>query len=93
MFIKKSIPNGKCAIDVSLEEELWNALLDIAADRNTTLSALIKEIVAKINRNTRGRQTASVFRTCILEHYLNLPTKQRTTTRGAYRNTLRPQLH
>jgi predicted DNA-binding ribbon-helix-helix protein len=93
MFIKNSIPNGECVIDVSMEEEFWNALRDIAADRDTTLSVLIKEIVGTINRKFDGYQTASVFRTYVLEHYLNLPTKQRTTTRGTYRNSIRPLLH
>ncbi|MGP0094993.1 MAG: ribbon-helix-helix domain-containing protein [Xanthobacteraceae bacterium] len=76
-----------------MEEEFWNALRDIAADRDTTLSVLIKEIVGTIDRKPGRCQTASVFRTYVLEHYLNLPTKQRATTRGAYRNTVRPQLH
>jgi len=85
MFIKNSIPNGKCVVDVSMEEEFWNALRDIAADRNATLSVLIKEIVATINSNSDGCQTASAFRTYVLGHYLNLPTKQRAT--------VRPQVH
>jgi predicted DNA-binding ribbon-helix-helix protein len=93
MFIKVSVSTGKRAIDVSMEEEFWDALRDIAADRDTTLSTLIKEIVASVDGNSSGSRMASVFRAHVLEYYLNLPTKRRSTRRDTYRNTIRPQLH
>ena len=93
MFTKYSVSTGERVTDVSMEEEFWNALRDIAADRDTTLPALIKEIIATLDTNSNGRQMASVFRTFILEHYLHQPKNQRSTTRDTYRNTVRDTLH
>jgi predicted DNA-binding ribbon-helix-helix protein len=66
-----------------MEEEFWNALRDIAADRDTTLSALFKEIVATIDGNADRRRISSVLRTYVLEQYLP---KQRPNTRDTHRS-------
>jgi len=68
-----------------MEEEFWNALRDIAADRDTTLSALVKEIVAAIDGNSDRRRISSVLRTYVLEQYLP---KKRPNTRDIYRSTV-----
>ena len=72
---------GERVIDVSMEEEFWNALRDIAADRDTTLSALLRGIVATIDCNADRRRIASVLRTYVLEQYLP---KQRPNWRDIY---------
>jgi predicted DNA-binding ribbon-helix-helix protein len=84
MFTKYSVSTGERVTDVSMEEEFWNALRDIAADRDTTLSALVKEIVATIDGNADRRRISSVLRTYVLEQYLP---KQRPNTRDIYRST------
>ena len=93
MYITHSVSAGDSETDVHMEEEFWNALRDIAADRNTTFSALINEVVVKVDGAVDGRRLASVFRTYALEYYLHLPAKQRSAARDAHRNTVRVQLH
>jgi predicted DNA-binding ribbon-helix-helix protein len=93
MFTKHSISVGERAADVSMEEEFWDALRDIAADRNTRLSVLLKEVAATVDGDVDGQRLASTFRVYILEHYLRLPTKQRPNRRAAVRSAVRIQLH
>jgi predicted DNA-binding ribbon-helix-helix protein len=78
MFTKHSIRTGERISDVGMEEEFWNALRNIAADRDTTFSALVKEIVATIDTASDRRRISSVLRTYVLEQYLP---KQRPTLR------------
>jgi predicted DNA-binding ribbon-helix-helix protein len=85
MFTKHSISIGERVTDVSMEEEFWNALRDIAADRDVTFSALVKEIVATIDTNTDRRRISSVLRTYVLEQYLP---KQRPNWRDPYPSTV-----
>jgi predicted DNA-binding ribbon-helix-helix protein len=49
MYITHSVSAGDSETDVSMEEEFWDCLRDIAADRNTTFSVLINEVVAKVD--------------------------------------------
>jgi len=85
MFTRHSVSIRKRVTDVSMEEEFWNALRDIAADHDTILSALIKEIVGTIDSNSKGRRISSVLRTYVLEQYLP---KKRPNTRDIYRSTV-----
>jgi predicted DNA-binding ribbon-helix-helix protein len=85
MFTKHSVLTGERITDVSMEEEFWNALRDIAADRDTTFSALVKEIVATIDTNSDRRRISSVLRTYVLEQHLP---KQRPNWRDQYRSTI-----
>ncbi|MGP0089500.1 MAG: ribbon-helix-helix domain-containing protein [Xanthobacteraceae bacterium] len=70
MFTKHSIRIAERVTTVSMEEEFWDALRDIAADRNTTLSALLREIIAQIDGPADGRRIASMLRVFILEQYM-----------------------
>ena len=93
MFIKHSISIGERVLTVSMEGEFWDALRDIAADRNTVLSVLLKEITATVAGDTDGRGLASAFRVYILEHYLRWPAKQPANTRDTDPSSVRAQLH
>jgi predicted DNA-binding ribbon-helix-helix protein len=70
MFTKHSIQIGGRSISISMEEEFWDCLRDIAADRNTTLSLLIGEIADKVNGSADGRRLASILRVYILEEIM-----------------------
>jgi predicted DNA-binding ribbon-helix-helix protein len=84
MSTKYSVSIGERITDVSMEEEFWNALRDIAADRNTMLSTLLKEIFTKSDSNLDRRRIASVLRTYVLEHYMRgIPIEARSETRFA----------
>lgn len=65
LIMKRSINIGGHRSSVSLEEEFWQALRDIAARRNKTLSHLVGEI-------DRGRKTSNLsssIRLFVLEHF------------------------
>jgi len=72
MFTKHSIRIGERLMNVRMEREFWDALRDIAADRNMTLSVLLKEITAKVEGNVDGRRLASEFRVYILEQVMSV---------------------
>jgi predicted DNA-binding ribbon-helix-helix protein len=70
MFTKQSIRIGGRSISVSMEEEFWDCLRDIAAHRNTTLSLLIREIADKVSGSADGRALASILRVYVLEEIM-----------------------
>jgi len=86
MFTKHSVRIGEREINVSMEAKFWDALRDIAADRNTTLSALLKQITAKIDRNVDGRRLASILRVYILEQVI----EAKSSTTPSKRRRKRP---
>ena len=57
MLVKYSFRIGEHETTISMEQEFWDALRDLAADRDTTLPALLKEIVAETG-------TAAVIERC-----------------------------
>jgi predicted DNA-binding ribbon-helix-helix protein len=82
MFTKHSIRIGERVINIRMESEFWDALRDIAADRNTTLSVLLKEVAGKADGNVDGRQLASAVRVYILEQVMSV---KPATTPSAHR--------
>ena len=66
MFSKHAIRIGERVISMRIENEFWDCLRDIAADRNTTLSALIREMTANIDKKVDARRLASEIRVFIL---------------------------
>ena len=93
MFTKHSISIGQRTADVRMEQEFWDALRDIAADRNTRLSVLLEEVAAAVEADVDGPRLAGAFRVYILQHYLRLPTKQQHNRRGTFRSAVKVQLH
>jgi predicted DNA-binding ribbon-helix-helix protein len=93
MYITHSVSAGDSETGVAMEEEFWNALRDIAADRNMTFPVLINEVVAKLDGAVGKRALASAFRVYVLEYYLHLPEKRQSTTQDRFQNTVRVQLH
>ena len=53
---------------MSLEDEFWNALQEIAASSGQTLAALIDEID---KRHGRGKNLSSALRIFVLNYYRN----------------------
>jgi predicted DNA-binding ribbon-helix-helix protein len=90
MFTKHSIRIAERVTSVSMEEEFWDALRDIAADRNTTLSALLKEIIGQIDGPADGRRVASMLRVFILEQYMPAKHLEVQDTHGARRHDPHP---
>ena len=70
MLVKYSFHIAERAATVSMEREFWDALRDIAADRDTTLSALLEEIVAETGSDLNKRRLSSVLRVYILEQHM-----------------------
>jgi len=64
VFKRSTIINGH-RTSVSLEDDFWGALRDIAQKRGETLSHLI----ASINANQESANLSSVIRVFVLRHY------------------------
>jgi predicted DNA-binding ribbon-helix-helix protein len=73
LVIKRSIIFDGRKTSVSLEDDFWNALRDIAHGRGETLSRLI----ANINANRQSANLSSVIRLFVLRHYMDQFARQR----------------
>ena len=63
--LKRSVVIGGHKTSVSLEDEFWSGLKEIAAARNTTLSHL----VATVERGRENGNLSSTLRLFVLEAY------------------------
>ncbi|MCJ8144695.1 ribbon-helix-helix domain-containing protein [Ancylobacter sp. A5.8] len=68
--VKRSIVIAGHKTSVSLEDQFWDALKEIAANRRSTLS----EIVASIDSGRNQGNLSSAIRLYVLAHYRNPPT-------------------
>jgi predicted DNA-binding ribbon-helix-helix protein len=75
LVIKRSIMFGGRKTSISLEDDFWNALRDIARQRQETLSHLI----ASINANRQSANLSSVIRLFVLRHYIDQFARQHET--------------
>jgi predicted DNA-binding ribbon-helix-helix protein len=73
LVIKRSIIIGRHKTSVSLEDDFWNALRDIAHGRGETLSHLI----ASIDANRQTANLSSALRVFVLQHYMDQSARQR----------------
>src|SRR5262249_58913530 len=71
--LKRSVVIGGHKTSVSLEDEFWSGLKEIAAGRNMTLS----DLVATVERERESGNLSSSLRLFVLESYL-----QRAAGRG-----------
>jgi predicted DNA-binding ribbon-helix-helix protein len=62
---KRSVVVGKHKTSVSLEDEFWMGLKEIAASRRTTCSALLSEL----NEHRQSGNLSSAIRQFVLHHY------------------------
>jgi len=70
MLVKYSFHIGERETTISMERKFWDALRDIAADRDTTLLGLLKEIIADAGADLNKRRLSSVLRVYILEQHM-----------------------
>ncbi len=63
--VKRSIVIGGHKTSVSLEDEFWNGLKEVAASRSLTLS----ELVGTIDLNRKNANLSSTLRLFLLDHY------------------------
>jgi len=78
--VKRSIVIAGHKTSVSLEDEFWRALKEIATTRNMTLS----EMVGSIDTGRRRGNLSSAIRLFVLDHYRSQtasPRPQDTTAR------------
>jgi predicted DNA-binding ribbon-helix-helix protein len=73
LVIKRSIIIGGHKTSVSLEDDFWNALKNIAHGRGETLSHLI----ASIDANRQFDNLSSALRIFVLRHYIDQSARQR----------------
>ena len=65
LVVKRSILLAGRKTSVSLEDEFWTALKEIAGDRHVTLS----ELVSGINKQRQHGNLSSALRLFVLEYY------------------------
>jgi predicted DNA-binding ribbon-helix-helix protein len=65
---KRSVTISGHRTSVSLEEEFWTALTEIAASTNRPLAQLVDDIDKK---QGRGKNLSSALRLFVLAHYRN----------------------
>jgi predicted DNA-binding ribbon-helix-helix protein len=70
MLAKHSIRIKERNINIRLEQEFWNYLRDIAAERDITLSALVKEVIGELGSESDGRAIASTLRVYVLDEVM-----------------------
>ena len=75
LVIKRSIVVDHHKTSVSLEDDFWNALRDIAHGRGETISQLITGIDA----NRQAPNLSSAIRTFVLWHYIDQSARQHET--------------
>ena len=63
--VKRSVVVGKHKTSVSLEDEFWAGVKEIAASRRTTCSALLGEL----NEHRQSGNLSSAVRQFVLQHY------------------------
>jgi predicted DNA-binding ribbon-helix-helix protein len=71
MFTKHTVEIGGRVINIRMEEQFWEWLRNIAADRDTTLSALLNKIAAEVGGKLDGRRLASILRVYVLEEVMS----------------------
>ncbi|RTL94147.1 aryl-sulfate sulfotransferase [Ancylobacter aquaticus] len=79
--VKRSIVIAGHKTSVSLEDQFWDALKEIAANRRSTLS----EIVASIDSGRNQGNLSSAIRLYVLAHYRS-PSSGRETVEHTERN-------
>jgi len=70
MLVKYSFHIGERIVAISMEREFWDALRDIAANRDTTLSVLVRGVIAECGSDLNRRRLSSVLRVYILEQHM-----------------------
>jgi predicted DNA-binding ribbon-helix-helix protein len=73
LVLKRSIIIDGHKTSVSLEDVFWNALRDIAHERDETLSKL----VASIDANRKASNLSSALRIFVLKFYMDQSARQR----------------
>jgi predicted DNA-binding ribbon-helix-helix protein len=63
--VKRSIVIGQHKTSISLEDEFWTAVKEIATSRGTTCSDLVSEI----NERRQAPNLSSAIRLFVLEYY------------------------
>ena len=78
LVVKRSIVRAGHKTSVSLEDEFWNALKDIAGDRHVTLSGL----VGGIDAQRQHGNLSSALRLFVLEYYRSKASEQLSNENG-----------
>jgi predicted DNA-binding ribbon-helix-helix protein len=75
--VKRSIVIGGHKTSVSLEDEFWNGLKQVAASRSLTLS----ELVGTIDLNRKNANLSSTLRLFLLDHYRTQASRNESANR------------
>jgi predicted DNA-binding ribbon-helix-helix protein len=78
-IVKRSIVLGGHKTSVSLENEFWDGLREIADLDKIKVSALLQ----KIDLDRRTANLSSAIRIFVLNHYQTRPARERPSTQGS----------
>jgi predicted DNA-binding ribbon-helix-helix protein len=70
-IVKRSIVVANHKTSVSLEDDFWSALKDIAVERGVTLASLVEQI----DRERKASNLSSAIRLFVLNHFRALPAR------------------
>jgi predicted DNA-binding ribbon-helix-helix protein len=73
LVIKRSIIIGGHKTSVSLEDDFWNALKEIAQERGES----VRHLIASIDANRQSANLSSALRIFVLRHYMDQSARQR----------------
>ena len=82
-IVKRSIVLGGHKTSVSLENEFWEGLREMAEGQKTTMSMLLQ----KIDAERQQANLSSAIRLFVLDHYRNPPVVNHGTEAGGTRAT------
>lgn len=71
-IVKRSIVVASHKTSVSLEDDFWSALKDIAFQRGVTLASMVEQI----DRERKASNLSSAIRLFVLNHYRNPPARE-----------------
>jgi predicted DNA-binding ribbon-helix-helix protein len=84
-IVKRSVSLGGHKTSVSLEDEFWNELKQIAAAQNTSVGKL----ALKIEKKREHANLSSVIRLFVLDYYFQRPAVRSTADRQPKRRPAR----
>ena len=64
-IVKRSVVVAGHQTSISLEEQFWKSLKEIAKQRRTTVT----DLVAEIDKSRKGGNLSSAIRLFVLQHY------------------------
>lgn len=67
LLTRRSVRVGASRRNITIEDQFWTSLEEIAARQGTTAS----QLVTRIDRECRGTRLSSAIRVYVIDHFMN----------------------